>query len=88
MEFCFDVDSPNHVWIDQGMDECVDHFQPCGACMAVMRLESPPQGQMGEVDLCHECNVRLMLESAVTHVKDERPYRYESVMGQRVHPLE
>ena len=73
MRFCRDEDNPGWFWLERGVDDKVDHFDPCHYCAPLFDMTLEKDKPWGEADLCNECLPRLEISSAIDEVRGSRP---------------
>ena len=69
-----DMERERSVWVDRGIDDRVDRFQPCEICDAILRAKALEDKVWQELHMCFECNVNFLAQAIVTDVfGGERP---------------
>lgn len=53
------------IWVDRGIDDLVEPFQPCTECHDRLGQEPPQEGPWRELELCHPCQANLDLQGWV-----------------------
>jgi len=79
MIFRRDIEQEGQIWVDRGVDDKVDHFQPCEICDSVLNARDLQDRVWQQLELCRPCNSRLEIESGIEGVKNERPYNLDPV---------
>ena len=80
MQFRRDMENAGWWWIDQGIDDKVDHFEPCELCDATMQVRAIEGRPWQEFSLCGGCDTRFQLFSALAEVRDERPINLDQAL--------
>ena len=81
MEFCRDVEEDGWFYVNRGIDDKADHFEPCKPCTAsLLAHQNPdPTRPWFKADLCDECYTWLEILSEIDEMLDNRPTIYEPV---------
>ena len=75
MRSCEDREGDGAIWIDRGVDDKVDRFEPCEVCAAVLQARRLEDQVWQELELCHPCNTRFGVQAALTDILGiQRPF--------------
>jgi len=82
MRFVFDREREGSIWVDRGIDDKADRFEPCEICEATLRAKALEDRVWQELEMCFDCRAEL----AVQTLADEslgvpRPYIGECDRG-------
>ena len=82
MRFMFDQQREGSIWVDRGIDDKADRFEPCEICEATLRAKALEDRVWQELEMCSNCQADL----AVQTLADEslgvpRPYIGERNRG-------
>jgi hypothetical protein len=75
MRFFEDRERDESIWIDRGVDDKVDRFEPCEVCAAVLQAKQLEDRVWQELELCHPCNTRFGFQAVLSDILDiPRPF--------------
>ena len=86
MQFCFDDESTNRIWVDRADDGRLDHFQPCEVCFSMAQVRALENQGWHDLSLCPPCRTDLAIEAAFTDALGiAKPMRWEPPRAQLDH---
>jgi len=77
MQFLWNKSQAGSIWIDQGIDDKVDAFEPCDLCFSMLEIHAQEDARWNDLSLCRECTTGFEMQSAINEVKGLRPYNLD-----------
>jgi hypothetical protein len=68
---------PGAIWVDRGIDDKVEDFEPCEPCAEYLRPLTQLGDRWQDLTLCDECFAELEVQSAIDEIKGQRLYNLD-----------